>query len=412
MRAIVVGAGVIGAATAWRLRQRGVAVTLADPAPGGGATRAAGGMLAAISEVQYGQDRLYPLMLDSAAEYPAFLAELSTWTDLTTGYDTAGTLVAAADRGDRDALAQLAEVQHRHGMAVEELSGRAARRLEPALGTHVVAAFHTPDDHQVDPRLLAAALLDAARRPDRPGPPATLVRKAVRSVEPGSPAIVRFDDGTQKAADVVVLAPGLGLSGIDGVAVLPQRAVYGDVVRLRVSAPLIAPGQTGLLRHTLRGLVHGVPIYLVPRANGHLVLGATSREDAVDAVSAGGVFRLLRDGSTLVPALLEAELVETLARARPGSPDDIPMIGRTAPGVVLSCGYFRHGILLTALGSRLTADLVCNTVQDDDLPRLAVTDPTRFDLDQACGTAVRPRAGTDLDHHYPKEGRHALHSQR
>lgn len=387
MRAIVVGAGVIGAATAWQLRRRGVEVTIVDPTPGQGATWAAGGMLAAISEVQYGQEALYPLMLDSAAEYPGFLRELASATDLPTGHDTTGTLIAAADRADRDTLSLLAEVQHRHGMRVDELTGRAARRLEPALGPHVAAAFHSPDDHHVDPRLLAAALLDAATRTDRTGPAATLLRRRVVEVEPGTPARVRYDDDTTTAADVVVVAPGIGLASIAGLPQLPQRAVYGDVLRLRVPPALLAPGEPGLLGRTVRGLVHSVPVYLVPRANAEVVVGATSREDGHGATSAGGVFRLLRDASTLVPAVLDADLIETLARARPGSPDDIPMIGRTGPGVVVSCGYFRHGILLAALGSRLTAELACDTSDADDAARLTATDPARFAVSAVASAA-------------------------
>ena len=250
-------------------------------------------MLAAISEVQYGQDLLYPLMQRSADEYPGFLAELAAATPFPTGYDTAGTLVAAADRADRDALAGLAAVQERHGMTVHELTGREARRLEPALGPGVAAAFHIPDDHQVDPRLLVRALLDAALRDDADGPGATLVRRRARAVEPGGPAAVVLDDGTRLTADVVVVAPGAGVAAIEGLDfTVPHRDVYGDVIRLRVPDTLIASGESNLVTHTVRGLVHGRPVYLVPRDDGRLVLGATSREDERAGVDAGGVFRL------------------------------------------------------------------------------------------------------------------------
>lgn len=372
MRVIVVGAGVIGAATAWRLRTRGVDVVLCDPTPGLGATHAAGGMLAAISEVQHGQEALYPLMLASAAEYPEFIAELAASTELPTGYEQIGTLVLAADRADRDTLARLAEVQHRYGMAVDELTGREVRRLEPAVSPRVAAGFRIADDHRVDPRQLVRALLSGA----------TLIEQPVIAVEPsGSGWSVRLADGRLESADRVVLAPGIGLGGIAGLspeAYAPVRPVYGDVLTLAIPGHLLGPGESALLSHTVRGLVHGVPVYLVPRQGGRIVIGASSREDGLAAPSAGGVWRLLRDAGTLVPGLLEAEFVETVARARPGSPDDIPLIGEVAPGLVLSAGYFRHGILLTALGSRLTADLVLGTPRPDDRKHLAAVDPGRL----------------------------------
>ncbi|WP_432559723.1 glycine oxidase ThiO [Granulicoccus sp. GXG6511] len=378
MRVIVVGAGVIGAATAWRLRRRGVDVVLCDPTPGMGATHAAGGMLAAISEVQHGQAALYPLMLASAAEYPTFITELAGDSELPTGHETVGTLVLAADRADRDTLALLAEVQHRHGMAVEELSGREVRRLEPAVGPRIAAGFRTPDDHRVDPRQLVRTLLDAALRHD----PRRLIIEPVTAVAAqGDGWSVRLESGRAESADKLVLAPGVGLSGIEGLppqAYAPVRPVFGDVLKVAIPPHLLGPSDTHLLGHTIRGLVHGVPVYLVPRSDGHVVIGATSREDGLAAPSAGGIWRLLRDGGTLVPGLLEAEFVEAVARARPGSPDDIPLIGEVAPGLVLSAGYFRHGILLTALGSRLTADLVCGTTAVDDHDHLAAVDPARL----------------------------------
>ena len=378
MRAIVVGAGVIGAATAWRLGQRGVEVILCDPTPGRGATHAAGGMLAAISEVQYGQEALYPLMLASAAEYPAFIAELTRDTELPTGHETAGTLVLAADRADRDALALLSGVQHRHGMRVEELTGRDVRRLEPAVGPRIAAGFRTPDDHRIDPRQLVRALLDAilARQGQR------LITEPVVAVESlGDGWSVRLGSGHAETADKLVLAPGIGLNGIEGLparAYAPLRPVFGDVLKVAIPRSLLLPGETQLFGHTIRGLVHGVPVYLVPRADGQVVIGATSREDGLDAPSAGGVWRLLRDAGTLVPGLLETEFVEAVARARPGSPDDIPMIGEVAPGLVLSAGYFRHGILLPPLGSRLTAALVSGTVAADAHDHLGAVDPARL----------------------------------
>ncbi|MBK8437457.1 MAG: glycine oxidase ThiO [Austwickia sp.] len=390
MRVLIAGAGIIGVLTAWELRRRGVAVTLIDPTPAQGATRAAAGMLAPVSEVQYGQEALYPLMLASAAQYPRLVAELTQATPEPLGYRQTQTIVVGVDQSDREALANLHQVQLRFGMDIDEISVAAARRLESALAPRLAGAFLIPGDHQVDPRQLASAALDAVCRPGTAdGPPAQLIGQRVRRllIEGAPPRVTGAvtDDGTRWSADVVVLASGVDATRVEGLPPhlrVPLRPVYGDIVRLRTPARLLLPGENTLFTSTLRAQVHGQPVYLVPRDDGGIVIGATSREDDLDAPSTGGTFRLLRDASAVVPAILETELVEVMARARPGTPDDLPVIGTDPelPGVVLSSGYFRHGVLLAPLGARLTADLVTGSPARDatEASYRAATAPERF----------------------------------
>lgn len=399
----VVGAGVIGLATAWELRRRGRSVVVVDPEPGSGASRAAAGMLAPVSEVQYQQEPLYPLMTASAAEYPAFVAALEQAAGGTVGHRATETLVCGVDAADRQALADLRALQGRHGMTVEPLTLRAARTLEPALSPRLSAASRIPDDHQVDPRRLVAGLLAALVAPELPdlpepagipaardGGPARLVHDlaaGLRRNAEGAATGVRLSGGGMVSATWTVLAPGAGLGELDGLPEdwhPPLRPVHGDILRARVPA-----GAPQLLERTVRGLVHGVPVYLVPRADGTVVIGATSREDDLTGPSAGGVFRLLRDAQALVPGVADLELVEVLARARPGTPDDIPYLGRVrdpdgspVPGLVVSTGCFRHGVLLAPLAARLAAQLVTGGAGADpaaDAEHLATTDPHRFD---------------------------------
>ncbi|MFF0903368.1 UNVERIFIED_CONTAM: FAD-dependent oxidoreductase [Kocuria sp. CPCC 205316] len=411
----VVGAGVIGLATAWELRRRGRSVAVVDPEPGSGASRAAAGMLAPVSEVQYRQEPLYPLMTASAAEYPGFVAALEQAAGGTVGHRATETLVCGVDAADRQALADLRALQGRHGMTVEQLTLRAARALEPALSPRLSAALRIPDDHQVDPRRLVAGLLAALLAPELPEPvetseaPEPLERPEVPEPSPardGGPAHlvhdlatglrrnaegavtgVRLAGGGMVSATWTVLAPGADLGDLEGLPEdwhPPLRPVHGDILRARVLA-----GAPALLERTVRGLVHGVPVYLVPRTDGTVVIGATSREDDLTGPSAGGVFRLLRDAQALVPGVADLELVEVLARARPGTPDDIPYLGRVrdpdgspVPGLVVSTGYFRHGVLLAPLAARLAAQLVAGGAGPDpaaDAEHLATTDPHRFD---------------------------------
>lgn len=397
MDVAVVGAGVIGLAAAWELRRRGRSVAVIDPDPGAGASRAAAGMLAPVSEVQYQQETLYPLMAASAAEYPDFTSDLEQAAGRPVGYRRTETLVCGADAADRQALADLRLLQQRHGTVVEQLELRTARRLEPALNPRLSAVFRIASDHQVDPRQLVAGLLAALAAPEDSGTsragsadggPAVLVRAAAAGLRWRNRTVtgVVLADGREVAAEQTLLAPGTGLNGLLNLPYgyePPLRPVHGDVLRARPA------GGTELLRHTVRGLVHGVPVYLVPRSDGTLVIGATSREDGRDKPSAGGIFALLRDAQALVPGVADLDVLEVMARARPGTPDDLPYLGRLldpdaapVPGVAVSTGFFRHGILLAPLAARLAAQLLTGQPGSDpaaDARHLAAAHPHRFD---------------------------------
>jgi glycine oxidase len=350
----VVGAGIVGLGIAWEASRRGHRVTVIDPAPASGATFAAAGMLAPVSELYYQEEQLLALTLASARLYPDFLQGLGH-----TGHQAAGTLVAAFDAADRLALEDLRQAQLAQGLRVERLTSREARRLEPALSPALSGAFLAPDDHQIDPRTLSAALLDALAEAG-----AGVVRQratALAGSGTGEVTGVVLDDGTQVAADETVVANGLGAPALDGLPAsvrLPLRPVYGDILRLRVPQAL-----RPLVRLTVRGLVRGLPVYVVPREDGTVVIGATSREDGSDAPSAGGVYQLLRDAQALVPAVAELQLEETACRARPGTPDNAPLLGRVAeageevPGLLVATGFFRHGVLLAPAAAKVCTDL-------------------------------------------------------
>ena len=361
---IVAGAGIIGLTTAWRLVERGADVVVYDPEPVSGATRAAAGMLAPASEVVWGQPSLYPLMVESARRYADLVERLVPGGHGEVGYLPTETLVVAADQADRTALDELTSLQTSLGLRAERITSLAARRLEGALAPGIAGGVHLPDDHQVDPRALCAALLDALG--DR------VVRTAVSGLVRDADVtrgVVLADGGAHHAGQTVVCT---GMGVMPGLDPLPLRPVYGDILRLEPSK-----NTPPLLSRTVRGLVRGRAVYLVPRSDGSLVLGATTREDDDPRPSTEGVHRLLDDAWRLVPGVLDTRLVETMTRARPGTPDDIPVVGRLDPGLVISTGYFRHGILLAPLGSDITADLVEARTVEPGL--LSTLDPYRFD---------------------------------
>lgn len=369
---LVVGGGIIGLVTAWRTAQRGLRTAVADPGPGGGAARVAAGMLAAVTELHYGEELLLGLNLASAARYPAFVAELEEASGRDTGFRTCGTLAVALDSDDRAHLRELHALQRRSGLESEWLTGRECRRLEPMLAPGVRGGLRVDGDHQIDPRRLAAALLTAC---ERAGVVFHRARAERLTVVRDRAAGIVLAGGAELAADQVVLAAG-SLSGRlpglpDGVAP-PVRPVKGQVLRLTVPARY-AP----FLSRTVRAVVRGGPLYLVPRENGELVVGATSEEMGWDTtVTAGGVYELLRDAHELVPGITELPLVETLAGLRPGSPDNAPLLGPTAlPGLQLATGHHRNGVLLTPV----TGDVMAASLTGGELPEVArAFTPHRF----------------------------------
>lgn len=291
-------------------------------------------MLAPTAEVVYKQDPLFPLMRASAEWYPDLITLTAKYTDLPTGYRTDGTLVVARDIADKTHLDELREYQSRHGMAVDKLTVRQARRLEPALSPAINGAVSIDGDHQVQPRLFTRAIIDACRSAN-----VTFTTNHIDRLD-------QLDD-----ADQVVVANGLGASAL--VPGLDLRPVFGDVLRVRVPQH-----QYPLLTRVVRGFVEDRPVYLIPREDGTLTVGATTREDGRDQPQVQGVHQLLRDAIELVPAVEECDFVEATAGARPGTPDDLPYLGRIDERTVVSTGYFRHGILLAALGARVGAELV------------------------------------------------------
>ncbi|MFF7200910.1 glycine oxidase ThiO [Streptomyces sp. NPDC008141] len=363
---LVVGGGIIGLVTAWRAAQRGLAVTVADPEPGGGAAQVAAGMLAAVTELHYGEQTLLALNVASAQRYPAFVAELEEASGQGVGYRACGTLAVALDADDRAHLRELHALQRRSGLASEWLTGRECRRLEPMLAPGVRGGLRVDGDHQVDPRRLASALVTACERAGvvfRHGWAERL------SVTGDRAAGVVLADGEELTADQVVLAGGSlsgRLNGVPADVLPPVRPVKGQVLRLTVP-PAYAP----FLSRTVRAVVRGSDVYLVPRESGELVVGATSEELGWDTtVTAGGVYELLRDAHELVPGITELPLTETRAGLRPASPDNAPLLGPTAlPGLHLATGHHRNGVLLTPVtGDVMATVLVSGSLPDEARP--------------------------------------------
>jgi len=370
---VVVGGGLVGLACAWRAAGDGLDVTVADDAPGSGASSVAAGMLAPVTEVTYGEEQLLRLAIAGARGWPRFAEALGAASDHPVGYRPEGTLLVAHDDDDRRALADLAAFMQELDLDAEVLRSRACRQREPMLSPRIRGGVLAHGDHRVDPRRVLAALEVACGRAG-----VQFVRERVARIDHDGEQVtgVTLAGGRVVPADAVVLAAGAWSGRIGGLPddVRPRvRPVKGQVVLVRTRT-----GEPPLLGASVRALVAGRSVYLVPRDDGEVVIGATQEERGFDtAVTAGGVRALLDDAARVVPGIDEAVVVETLAGLRPGTHDNRPLIGATRlAGLVLATGHFRNGVLLTPLTADAVAAVLRGEAPD---PVVGVADPTRHE---------------------------------
>ena len=372
-RVLVVGGGVIGLSCAWRLAANGHAVTVVAPTPGrDGASWVAAGMLAPVTEVQFGEAALTEFLLGGARAWKEFSAALEEASGHDIGYDQSGTLTVALDTSDRAALDQLLAYQHTLGCTAHRRTASECRRLVPALSPMVCGGIEVPGDHHVDNRALLRALVAASRAAGVTFVPLTVT--AISAGESlggplhGGPAnggpVAVLSDGSRLDADRILLAAGVGtphVGGLEGAGLPEIRPVKGHILRLGPAGSDV--GGPPLLTRTVRALVHGRSIYLVPRPDRTLVVGATMEERGHDVtVRAGAVHELLCDARAVVPGIDELELLEAQAGLRPATLDNTPVVGWTAlDGVAVASGHFRNGMLLAPVTAATVVDLFAAT---------------------------------------------------
>jgi glycine oxidase len=351
----IIGGGVIGLAIAWRAATAGLATVVFDPTPGAGASHVAAGMLGPVSEASYGEDRLLALNLASWRRYPAFVADLEDAAGGSAGYRACGTLLVA--RSHDDSLLLDRDIGFRQGLNLsgQRLTAHECRQLEPGLAPSIRNAVLIEEDHQIDPRQLVEALLRACERTG-----VQLIRcRAAVTLASNVVSGVRCEGGRTVTSARVVLAAGCWSQSVEGIpatALPPVRPVKGQILRLRTT------GATQLTSHVIRS----ADVYVVPRGDGSVVVGATVEERGFDTtVTAGAVHQLLRDARELIPDIAELELVEASAGLRPGSPDNAPIIGETAvSGLLIATGHHRNGILLAPA----TAEVIAAMLQGRPAP--------------------------------------------
>ena len=322
-------------------------------------------MLAPIGELAFGEPDLLRMTIAAAEIYPDFVAELEAASELGSGYVSHGALHIALDRDEAAELRRVHDLQRSLGLGAEWLPPRRCRELEPGLTPSFNGGVHAPGEAAIDPRRMTAALLAALAGAG------VEVRGGTDVVAPilGGERLegVRTGAGEELRAGHVVLATGAWAgaeSWLPEPARPPVRPVKGEILELR--SPDGAP--------PCERIVASERVYLVPRSDGRLIVGATTEERGFDAtVTAGGVHELLREAYRLLPDVAEMELVEAMAGLRPGTPDNLPLIGPGAlDGLILACGHYRNGILLAPI----TGDAIAGVVAGKPLPEsLAAAEP-------------------------------------
>jgi glycine oxidase len=354
---VVVGGGVIGCAVARRAALGGLSVVVVERGtPGAEASWAAAGMLSPLAEAA-GPGPFLDLLLQAREIYPAFAASLREETGVDVGYGDAGTLYLSLREEDDAELEERFAWQGAAGLAVEWMTAGEARAAEPLVSPALRFALRFPGDHQVDNRALSTALWSAAARA---GASFRLGVDAVSILRDGDRAAgVELAGGERIEAGAVIVAGGSWAGRLAGLPrPVPVEPVHGQLLALESIPPLF------------RHVVDSPRCYLVPRAEGRVIAGATvERAGYRKAVTPSGLRRLIDGAVEIAPALEHAPLAEAWAGLRPGTPDGLPLLGADpdVAGLFYATGHFRNGILLAPLTGELVGGLLLGEPADVDL---------------------------------------------
>ena len=364
----IIGGGIAGLTLAHRIARSGATVALVERETlGEGAGYAAAGMLAPLVEAKLEEREVVGFGHEALGFYPGFIASLEEETGLGVDYRNEGTLIVGTDRDEVEQIRHQYEGQRRMGLPVEWLSGYECRRIEPCLAPGIPGGIFSPHDHQLDNRLLLAALVAALRA--HPG--VTIVDDAGEGellLAPGARPSYRVGRGSVEAGEMVIAtgADASLLRSIDPALARSMRPVKGQIMRLDQSA-------MPLLGHVVRT----PEMYLAPKSSGMMVLGASSEDRGFDrSITAGEILELLRAAWECAPGIYELPIVETCVGFRPATIDHMPMLGPAGVDHLwLAMGYYRHGVLFSPYAADLLARRLLDGVSS---PWLDTFSPERF----------------------------------
>jgi glycine oxidase len=347
---IIVGGGISGLSLSIELRKGGATVLIAERGePGREASHAAGGMLVDCGLEM--PEALQPLAVASARMYPEFAHELEVESGTRVDLRDYGTIVFPSPD----------HVYERPGFTAASLRPAPLAELEPALGDHALPAFYLKE-RSVDPRALTAAAIKTARSR---GVDFSSGDSVTALILTGGRATGVSTAKTSFAASKVVSCAG-AWAGQIGPHRFPTRPVKGQILCLAMPS-----------RELIKHVIRAPDVYLIPRSDGRLLAGATVEEAGFDKrTDPATMKRFHRAALELVPALKDARILEDWAGLRPGTPDNLPILGATAtPGYYVATGHFRDGILLAPITAQVMAAVIEGRDPDHDLTAFS---PLRF----------------------------------
>lgn len=361
----IVGGGIIGLSVAFYCAKMGFQVTLFEEGMlGQKATQAAAGMISPSFECRYGEEKLLDYFLESHSLYPAFIKEIENKWGQSTDFQTRGTLMVAIDEDDQLELNRFHDFQNKLGLSVRRLSPSEISQTEPLVRANHQGGLFCNSDYWVDPVRLVAGLKHCLI-----GFGVTILEGSkISAIDPQNGKVIVNKESFQ--FDCVCVATG-NPPFIDGINPqdLPIRPIKGQAVEVKNKSA--TP-----LRHVVRS-IHKYPVYIVPRQDGRLIIGATSEEMGLDAqTTAGAVLDLLAGVWKILPDMENMEFVKTWTGHRPTTIDHAPVIGWGGNKLIYAMGFFRHGILCAPLTGKLICDLVSGEDQSVHFKNFS---PMRFE---------------------------------
>ena len=360
---LVVGGGIVGSAIAWRLAKAGAAVTLVEKGPiGREASWAAGGMLTPVHLAEY-PPALAGACSASLALYEPLCREIAPLASVDPEYRVSGLLLLVTDDAGEEAARTLEAWKRERGQPVERLGRDEAVALEPHVTPHLRRALRLPDIAQVRNNRMAVALCEAAAKKGAEIRPDTPVTGFLRV--PGRVNGVKTSRGDLYAGTTILAAGAWSSELVRSVGLdLQVKPVKGQMI--------LAGGTPDFCRH----MILDGETYLIPRADGRIVVGSTLEDVGFNkTVTVDAVGDLAARGARLMPELGRLPLVTSWAGLRPATPDRLPYIGRgPLDGLIVATGHYRNGILLAPITAEIVADLLAGQTPSIDL---APFDPMR-----------------------------------
>ena len=352
---LIIGGGIIGLSIAWRLIGIGKKVIIIDKKNlGKEASWAAAGMLSGRLDLKPCEKKLLPIFEKSHLAWPKFAEELENKSGKSIGYKKEGTLRVACDLHEEKKLKNNYDFLKNNKVNITWLSGDKIRDKEPYVSNNVLSGFFSPDDHHVNNRYILDALITILKKNKN-----NCIFKENTEVEKiitnkNQVIGVKTNNEIIKTKEIIVCS-GAWTSKIKNIEIkeVPIRPVKGQMVCLKV------PKNISLLKHIL----WRENVYLVPRNNSDLIIGATEEEMGYDkSLTVGGIYNLLKIARELLPAIEDLSIVESWSGLRPTSRDDAPIIGpsKKLKGLIYATGHHKNGILLAPLTSSVIKNYYLN----------------------------------------------------